>query len=81
MTHRCPICRRTTDFSAHTSRTTNLDFPFCSERCRLLDLGRWAAERYRVSYESYDSEPAPAGTEFQELSELDDQHAADFESR
>ena len=22
--------------------------PFCSERCRLIDLGQWAAERYRV---------------------------------
>jgi endogenous inhibitor of DNA gyrase (YacG/DUF329 family) len=22
--------------------------PFCSERCRLIDLGRWAAEEYRV---------------------------------
>jgi endogenous inhibitor of DNA gyrase (YacG/DUF329 family) len=22
--------------------------PFCSERCRLIDLGAWASERYRV---------------------------------
>jgi endogenous inhibitor of DNA gyrase (YacG/DUF329 family) len=22
--------------------------PFCSERCRMIDLGRWAAEDYRV---------------------------------
>jgi endogenous inhibitor of DNA gyrase (YacG/DUF329 family) len=22
--------------------------PFCSERCKLVDLGEWAAERYRV---------------------------------
>jgi len=22
--------------------------PFCSERCRLIDLGAWAAERYRM---------------------------------
>ena len=22
--------------------------PFCSERCKLIDLGDWAAERYRV---------------------------------
>jgi len=22
--------------------------PFCSERCRLLDLGNWATERYRL---------------------------------
>jgi uncharacterized protein len=23
--------------------------PFCSERCRLIDLGAWVTERYRVS--------------------------------
>jgi endogenous inhibitor of DNA gyrase (YacG/DUF329 family) len=22
--------------------------PFCSERCKLIDLGEWAAERYRI---------------------------------
>jgi hypothetical protein len=22
--------------------------PFCSERCKLLDLGKWASEEYRV---------------------------------
>ena len=25
------------------------EFPFCSERCRLLDLGNWASERYVIS--------------------------------
>ncbi|MGQ9591322.1 MAG: DNA gyrase inhibitor YacG [Planctomycetota bacterium] len=24
-------------------------FPFCSERCRLVDLGGWLSERYRIS--------------------------------
>jgi hypothetical protein len=23
--------------------------PFCSERCRMVDLGNWASERYRVA--------------------------------
>jgi len=26
-----------------------VDFPFCSERCRLLDLGKWFDEDYKVS--------------------------------
>ncbi|MGH9804293.1 MAG: DNA gyrase inhibitor YacG [Candidatus Acidiferrales bacterium] len=69
MTRRCPICRRPTDSAS------NPDFPFCGERCRLLDLGRWAAERYRVS------EPASAGTEFQEPPEFDEQHTADTKRR
>jgi endogenous inhibitor of DNA gyrase (YacG/DUF329 family) len=24
------------------------EFPFCSDRCRIIDLGNWASEKYRV---------------------------------
>jgi endogenous inhibitor of DNA gyrase (YacG/DUF329 family) len=27
----------------------NRSRPFCSERCKLIDLGDWASERYRVA--------------------------------
>jgi endogenous inhibitor of DNA gyrase (YacG/DUF329 family) len=37
------MCRQPTDSETHA------DFPFCSERCKLLDLGNWAAERYVIS--------------------------------
>ncbi len=30
------------------------DFPFCSERCRLLDLGNWASEKYVISQPAFD---------------------------
>jgi endogenous inhibitor of DNA gyrase (YacG/DUF329 family) len=40
---RCPICRR----DAKT-RPENPFAPFCSERCRLVDLGHWLDEDYRV---------------------------------
>ena len=39
---RCPICRTLVQRSAP-------DFPFCSERCRLLDLGKWASGQYVIS--------------------------------
>jgi len=39
----CPICRKPVDSQ------TDADFPFCSERCRLLDLGNWASEKYKIS--------------------------------
>ena len=39
----CPICRKPVDSRTHP------DFPFCSERCRLLDLGNWASEKYKIS--------------------------------
>jgi len=48
--HRCPICKRPADSE------TDRDFPFCSERCRLLDLGAWASEKYVVSDPIFDEE-------------------------
>jgi len=48
MTSRCPICRKPTDSEKSS------DFPFCSERCRLYDLGNWASEKYRISQPIFD---------------------------
>ncbi|MDR3721042.1 MAG: DNA gyrase inhibitor YacG [Candidatus Acidoferrales bacterium] len=44
----CPICKKPTDTETHA------DFPFCSERCRLLDLGNWASEKYVISEPAFD---------------------------
>jgi hypothetical protein len=38
----CPICRKVV-------LATDPDFPFCSDRCRILDLGKWASGDYKVS--------------------------------
>lgn len=48
MQHRCPICKKPTDSQA------DADFPFCSERCRLLDLGNWSSEKYVVCQPVFD---------------------------
>jgi endogenous inhibitor of DNA gyrase (YacG/DUF329 family) len=53
MNHKCPTCRKATDSEQDT------DFPFCSERCRLLDLGAWAAEKYVVSDPIFDEDEIP----------------------
>lgn len=29
-------------------RTENRAYPFCSDRCRLIDLGKWLGEEYRI---------------------------------
>jgi endogenous inhibitor of DNA gyrase (YacG/DUF329 family) len=50
MKQHCPICKAPTDSAVHA------EFPFCSERCRLLDLGNWAAERYVVREPVFDEE-------------------------
>jgi endogenous inhibitor of DNA gyrase (YacG/DUF329 family) len=38
----CPICKRPV-------KKSDEDFPFCSDRCRTIDLGNWASERYVIS--------------------------------
>lgn len=38
----CPICKKAVAADADT-------FPFCSERCKLIDLGNWASEKYVIS--------------------------------
>jgi len=39
----CPRCGAASVFAP-----SNRWRPFCSERCKLIDLGDWASERYRV---------------------------------
>jgi len=46
--HTCPMCRKETSWDGNAFR------PFCSERCRLIDLGKWASEDYRIPGERKD---------------------------
>ena len=54
---RCPQCGGESEWSPN-----NLFRPFCSERCKLIDLGAWASEAYRVPVEETGEQP-PATTE------------------
>jgi endogenous inhibitor of DNA gyrase (YacG/DUF329 family) len=54
---RCPSCRRETSWKGNAYR------PFCSERCKLLDLAAWANERYRIPGESISPEPELPGSD------------------
>lgn len=38
----CPICRKEVPLDSP-------DVPFCSDRCRLIDLGKWASGDYKIS--------------------------------
>lgn len=40
----CPNCKNDSIFSPE-----NKFRPFCSERCKLIDLGLWADEEYKIS--------------------------------
>ena len=48
---RCPICKKAV-------KSTDSDFPFCSDRCRLIDLGKWASGQYVISSPETDAEDA-----------------------
>jgi len=39
----CPTCQHPVEFTP-----TNRYRPFCSQRCREIDLGAWASERYAI---------------------------------
>jgi len=39
---RCPICRKIV-------LQSEAEYPFCSERCRTIDLGKWASGGYVIS--------------------------------
>ena len=40
---KCPTCKKA------FVELGSPDFPFCCERCRLIDLGAWASEKYVIS--------------------------------
>ncbi len=42
----CPTCNKRVEW-----RPENKYRPFCSERCKLIDLGEWATEKFRVPAE------------------------------
>jgi len=42
---RCPICGKSFDPEQSPA------MPFCSRRCKLIDLGRWLDEKYGIPYE------------------------------
>ena len=50
MKTKCPICKKEVALGSP-------DFPFCSERCRIVDLGNWASEKYVISSPAKPEQP------------------------
>ena len=51
----CPTCGSPVEWAA-----THRWRPFCSERCRLIDLGEWLTEGHRIPSSETDDEHPPA---------------------
>lgn len=61
----CPTCKRRF-YVAEDAVRDHPTMPFCSKRCRAVDLGKWLEEGYRISepiepsdLEDGDSSPSP----------------------
>jgi endogenous inhibitor of DNA gyrase (YacG/DUF329 family) len=54
---RCPICQTLmpADWSEYP------DYPFCTNRCRMVDLGRWLGEEYKVAGKAPDENRSTDG--------------------
>ncbi len=48
----CPNCKKLSEYS-----TSNAFRPFCSQRCKLIDLGDWANENYKIPDNKPPEEP------------------------
>jgi endogenous inhibitor of DNA gyrase (YacG/DUF329 family) len=48
---KCPTCSKQVDWQDNPFR------PFCSERCKLVDLSKWVSEEYRVPGRPVPAEP------------------------
>ncbi|MHC4264801.1 MAG: DNA gyrase inhibitor YacG [Planctomycetota bacterium] len=63
MKYRCPICSKFITFPTLNKTKEGNFFPFCSQRCKLLDLGAWLDSDYRIiSKKSFLKEDEPDET-------------------
>ena len=53
---KCPTCQRPVKFSPESVYR-----PFCSDRCRLIDLGAWLTEQHKIPDESSAAEEESPG--------------------
>ena len=52
----CPICKKpVNEFDDPVS--PNRFFPFCGQRCKLIDLGRWLDEKYQIPVKPSEESP------------------------
>ena len=69
---RCPICKKEVDESDLGKPGST--FPFCSQRCKLIDLGRWLDGKYQIPAKDDEeveapTELPPAGGRFKDLTD------------
>jgi len=48
MKRRCPVCHKIVNISVQEQSEKAKFFPFCSRRCKLVDLGAWLDAKYKI---------------------------------
>jgi len=61
--HRCPTCKRLVAASEQNRSETANFFPFCSNRCKLIDLGAWLDAEYRIPNQPEEPPDQPPNSE------------------
>jgi len=56
----CPVCKRRVNVPQEDPSTLPRFYPFCSERCKLIDLGAWLDAEYRIPSKPDDESDTPA---------------------
>ncbi|MYE87390.1 DNA gyrase inhibitor YacG [Candidatus Poribacteria bacterium] len=47
--HKCSVCGTVAEFDYKPGGKLPPNFPFCSARCKSIDLGKWFGEEYKIS--------------------------------
>jgi hypothetical protein len=48
MKRKCPICKKVFEVDRKDKHSRPEWFPFCSQRCKLIDLGAWLDDQYKI---------------------------------
>jgi len=60
---KCPICKKEV---AEPKEGEKSPYPFCSERCKLIDLNRWLTGKYQIPVERDDENELPPPSDEQD---------------
>jgi len=72
---KCPHCGLLCNFSPE-----NAFRPFCSERCKLIDLGAWASENYAIPVQNQNYNEKELEELYNQLESSDSESVASYQS-
>ena len=71
MKSRCPVCNKVIDKATRQDSRDGKFYPFCSNRCKLIDLGKWFDGNYRIAAQANEEEEPGEGEQAAEANNQD----------